>query len=80
MKKVEVGVKAKKKSLNLSFSPSVIEYLQCESDAFGMSISAYLTMIVQQSRLQSQALNEMSNMKGYIDKLELMSVVPEDKQ
>jgi len=75
MKKVEIVAKERKKSLNLSFSPSVITYLQSESEAFGMSISAYLTMIVQQNRIQTQALNEMSNMKVYIEKLESMAVV-----
>lgn len=60
----------KKKKLNLSFSPDIIEYLQVQSKDFGMSISAYLTMLVCNHRKEDSALQSMQNMGGMMEKLE----------
>jgi len=60
----------KKRKLNLSVSPDIIEYLQTQSIEYGMSISAYLTMLVCNHRKESQALESMQNMGGIMEKLE----------
>lgn len=62
--------KENKKKLNLSFSPDIIDYLQEQSRDFGMSISAYLTMLVCNHRKESSALESMQNMGGIMEKLE----------
>lgn len=60
----------KKKKLNLSFSPDIIDYLQVQSADYGMSISAYLTMLVCNHRKESSALEGMQNMGLIMDRLE----------
>lgn len=62
--------KENKKKLNLSFAPEIIEYLQVQSTGFGMSISAYLTMLVCNHRKEDSALESMQNMGGMMEKLE----------
>lgn len=60
----------KKKKLNLSFSPDIIEYLQIQSADYGMSISAYLTMLICNHRKEDTALASMQNIGGVMDRLE----------
>lgn len=60
----------KKKKLNLSFSPDIIEYLQVQATDYGMSISAYLTMLVCNHRKENQALEGMQNIGGIMERLE----------
>lgn len=60
----------KKRKLNLSVSPDIIEYLQIQSSEYGMSISAYLTMLVCNHRKENQALESMQNIGGIMEKLE----------
>lgn len=60
----------KKKKLNLSFSPDIIEYLQVQSADYGMSISAYLTMLICNHRKEDTALASMQNIGGVMDRLE----------
>lgn len=62
--------KENKKKLNLSFAPDIIEYLQNESEEYGMSISAYLTMLVCNHRKESSALEGMQNMGEIMQKLD----------
>ena len=60
----------KKKKLNLSFSPDIIDYLQVQAADYGMSISAYLTMLVCNHRKENTALESMQNIGGIMEKLE----------
>lgn len=62
--------KENKKKLNLSFTPDIIEYLQTESENYGMSISAYLTMLVSNHRKENFALESMQNIGGIMEQLE----------
>lgn len=66
------NIKPNKVKANYSFSPEIKEYVDTQSEAFGMSQSGYLTMIIQQYRMQSQALSEMSKIQGYVEKFEIM--------
>lgn len=59
----------KRERLNLTFAPDVKEYLAKESEAFGMSISAFITMCIQNYRMNNQALNEMTKLQGYFDQM-----------
>jgi hypothetical protein len=56
-----------KVKLNLTVAPVIKEYLEEQSEVFGMSISAYLTMIVNQYKQQNEALIEMSKLQGYLE-------------
>lgn len=70
--------KENKKKLNLSFTPDIIEYLQIESENYGMSISAYLTMLVSNNRKENFALESMQNMGGIMEQLE--KLIEENKK
>lgn len=61
--------KMNKEKLNLTIAPEVKKYLQEESEVFGMSISAFITMVVQQYRTQATAITEMSKFQEYINQL-----------
>lgn len=59
----------KRERISITMAPSVKDYVNMASDEFGMSISAFITMCVQQYRMNSQAINEIPNIQGYIDQM-----------
>lgn len=61
--------------LNLTFAPAIKDYLDNQSEAFGMSISAYLTMIINQYRQQNEVLSEMAKMQGYLEQIKAVSEI-----
>ena len=69
---------ANKVKLNLSVAPEIRDYLSNEADNFGMSISAYITMLTNQSKQQAQALNAMGNMQELMDQLKSLIAKKED--
>lgn len=56
--------------MNLSFAPDIKEYLYSQSESYGMSVSAYLTMLVCNHRKESEAMATMGNMTQMIEKIE----------
>lgn len=58
-----------REKLTLSLATEIKEYLVNESENFGMSTSAFITMVVNQYRQQVQVLNEMSKMQGIINQM-----------
>jgi hypothetical protein len=67
-----------KVKLNLTVAPVIKEYLDTKSEEFGMSISAYLTMIVNQYKQQTEVLTEMAKMQGYLEQMK--QIVDQDKE
>jgi hypothetical protein len=63
-----------KVKLNMTVAPELKEYLIKQADCFGMSVSAYLTMIVQTYRTQTKALEEISKVQSYIDQFQNMMI------
>lgn len=59
----------KKMQVNLNLVPSIKEYIEKESIAFGMSNSAFVTLIINQYRQQTQVMSEMANMKAYLEQM-----------
>lgn len=45
--------------INISITPEVKKYLDEQASAFGMNVSAYITMVVQQYRQQSEAMEAL---------------------
>lgn len=52
----------------------VYDYVQSEAQRYGLSISAYFTMIIQQQRMQGDALNAIARMEELSRKMELANV------
>lgn len=52
----------KKVRLNCYVIPDIKKYLEEQSDAYGMSLSAYLTMIIQTYRQQSDSISMMNSL------------------
>jgi hypothetical protein len=61
-----------KVKLNLTVAPIIKEYLEEKSEEFGMSISAYLTMLINQHKQQNETLTEMSKMQVYLEQMKQM--------
>jgi hypothetical protein len=68
-----------KVKLNLTVAQPIKDYLTIQSEGFGMSISAYLTMIINQYRQQTEVMTEIAKFQTYLDQMkELME--KNDKQ
>lgn len=63
----------KKVPVNLNLVPSIKEYIEKEAIAFGMSNSAFVTLVINQYRQQNDVLAEMSKFKDYINQLQDIS-------
>ena len=55
------------------FTKETKEYLDKQSEAYGMSVSGYVNMCVAQYRQQTQVLTEMMNLKEYVKDLQQLS-------
>jgi len=62
----------KKVKLNMTVATDVKEYIISKSDSMGMSASAYITMLINQSKQQQQALDSMDLMKTMMAKIKEM--------
>jgi hypothetical protein len=60
----------RKEKMNLSFAPDIKEYLQIQSEYYGMSVSAYLTMLVSNHRRETEAMSTMGNLGQLMDKMQ----------
>lgn len=70
-------IREKKEKLNLSVAPEIKEYLDKQSIAFGMSISAYLTMLVSNYRMQTNSMAQLAELTETVKRLEKLSI-PKD--
>jgi hypothetical protein len=64
----------KKVKLNMTVDPSVKEYIINKSNIMGMSASAYITMLINQSKQQEQALGSIDLLKSMMAKMKDMEV------
>lgn len=62
----------KKVKLNLTVAQEVKDYLIQESDQMGMSCSAFITMLINQSKQQKTALESLDLIKIMMTKIEEM--------
>ena len=61
-----------KVKLNLTIAQPIKDYLTLQSEAFGMSISAYITMVINQYRQQTEVMSEMAKFQTYLDQMKEM--------
>ena len=73
MKEVLIMERENKEKLNLSVTPEIKEYLDKQSIAFGMSISAYVTMLVSNYRQQVNSMAQLSEITETVKKLEKLA-------
>lgn len=54
--------KGNRDRLNVYLVPELNEYLHNQAEAYGMTVSAYLTMVIQQYRQQSSLIENIPRM------------------
>ena len=60
----------KRARMNIYLVQELKDYVDTQARNFGLSTSAYMTMIIQNYRMQNDALANMNNVQDLIDKLE----------
>lgn len=60
--------------LNIYIIQELKDYVDEQARNYGMSTSAYMTMIIQQHRLQSDALASIETAKELMNKMEAMGI------
>lgn len=61
--------KERKVPFNLNLAPSIKNYIEKQAEGFGMSSSAFVTLVINQYRQQTEVMVEMANMKQYLEQL-----------
>ena len=65
----------KRARMNIYLVQELKDYVDTQARNFGLSTSAYMTMLIQNYRLQTDALANMSNVEEMINKLERLREV-----
>ena len=68
---------AKRARMNIYLVQELKDYVDIQARNYGLSTSAYMTMIIQNYRMQNDALASMSNMDDMIKKLEKLNSLTE---
>lgn len=68
----------KRARMNIYLVQELKDYVDTQARNFGLSTSAYMTMLIQNYRLQNEALASMSNVDEMIKKLEQLNSVSEN--
>lgn len=63
----------KRARMNIYLVQELKDYVDTQARNFGLSTSAYMTMIIQNYRIQNEALASMNNVNDMIDKLEKLN-------
>lgn len=63
----------KRARMNIYLVQELKDYVDTQARNFGLSTSAYMTMIIQSYRMQNDALSSMSNVDDMIKKLETLN-------
>lgn len=63
----------KRARMNIYLVQELKDYVDTQARNFGLSTSAYMTMIIQNYRMQNDALASMSNVDDMIKKLETLN-------
>lgn len=69
----------KKIKINVSMAQETKDYLTEKSNSMGMSSSAYISMLIAQSRQQEQALDSIDLFKAMMAKMQDMEVKTDGK-
>ena len=67
----------KRARMNIYLVQELKDYVDTQARNYGLSTSAYMTMIIQNYRMQNDALASMSNMDDMIMKLEQLNSLTE---
>lgn len=67
----------KRARMNIYLVQELKDYVDTQARNYGLSTSAYMTMIIQNYRMQNDALASMSNMDDMIKKLEQLNSLAE---
>jgi len=59
---------------NISMTQEIKEYLEQKSDSMGMSASAFISMLISQSKQQEQALGSIDLLKTMMAQMQNMDV------
>lgn len=60
----------KRARMNIYLVQELKDYVDTQARNFGLSTSAYMTMIIQNYRMQNDALANMNNVNELLDKME----------
>ena len=67
----------KRARMNIYLVQELKDYVDTQARNFGLSTSAYMTMLIQNYRMQNDALASMSNVDDMIKKLETLRELDE---
>lgn len=70
---MEENNNVKRARMNIYLVQELKDYVDTQARNFGLSTSAYMTMIIQNYRIQNDALASMSNVNDMIEKLEKLN-------
>lgn len=65
----------KRERISVSIAPVVREYVDKAAEEFGMSVSAFITMCIQNYKVNNEALAEMSKVQSYFDQMRELGLV-----
>lgn len=65
----------KRERISVSIAPVVREYVDKASEEYGMSVSAFITMCIQNYKVNNEALAEMSKVQSYFDQMRELGIV-----
>lgn len=66
-------IRENKEKLNLSVTPEIKDYLDKQSIAFGMSISAYVTMLISNYRQQVNTMAQFADLSETVKRIEKLA-------
>lgn len=70
----ENGNDVKRVRLNVYLVPELKKYVDEQARNYGLSTSAYMTMIIQNQRLQNDALASVETAKDLMNKMESLGI------
>lgn len=65
----------KRERISITMAPVVRDYVNKASEEYGMSVSAFITMCVQNYKVNNEALSEMSKVQSYFDQMRELGIV-----
>ena len=74
---MEENNNVKRARMNIYLVQELKDYVDTQARNFGLSTSAYMTMLIQNYRMQNDALASMSNVDDMIKKLETLRELDE---
>ena len=70
----------KRERISVSIAPVVREYFDKAAEEFGMSVSAFITMCIQNYKVNNEALSEMSKVQSYFDQMREFGIVNQQSE